>query len=67
MKKVLLATVVLAGSMAFMSCKKEYTCCFYEDGAVVSEALCTTVKMKKKDAEAAHTDYGAGSTFECKK
>ena len=47
MKKVLLAAVILGGSLSFMSCKKDYTCECEILGVKAEE----TQKLKKKDAE----------------
>lgn len=55
MKKVLLAIVVLFGSMAFMSCKRDYTCvCITIDssgfyGDMTNEKYVKSTKSKISD------------------
>ena len=64
-KLVLLGAVAI---VALSSCKKEYECCFYENGTKIeaSSNICTTQKLSKKDADAAN--YSIGTTeFKCVK
>lgn len=75
MKKVLLAAVVLGGSMAFMSCKKEYTCCYYDsDGTKLADGIygCATAKMKKSEMEDLESEMNTvaalwGGSAKCEK
>ncbi|MCB9222808.1 MAG: hypothetical protein H6582_01420 [Crocinitomicaceae bacterium] len=55
MKKVLIAVVVLAGSMSMTSCKKDYTCDCTVSGSTYS---LTIPDAKKKDAESACDTWG---------
>ena len=51
MKKVLVLVAVI-GSMSFMSCKKEYTCCTPADiWSDETEETCVTEKLSKKEVK----------------
>ena len=74
MKKTLLILAVTGLIFGMTSCKKEYTCCYYDaDGAEVSfnGAGCATATMSKSDMEdlesSMNTSAAAlGWTAECK-
>ena len=78
MKKAFTVLTVVAFVAAFTSCKKEYECCYYDNGVKLSTVgyTCVTSKMSKKEKEdvesaAATTLTSCGTsctgwTYECK-
>ena len=78
MKKVLGIVAIALFAFSFASCKKDYECCFYDNGVKLGTApySCATVKMSKKekdDTESAGASTIAlcgtacsGWTYECK-
>lgn len=73
MKKVLTILTVVAFMAAFTSCKKDYECCYYDNGVKVSSFgfVCVTAKMSKKEKDDFESAASSGAsllgwTFECK-
>lgn len=77
MKKIVLAAVILTGSMAFMSCKKNYTCecsidTYVNNVAISSVTTSTTIKDTKSKAkkqcevEVSLIILGSGTETSCK-
>jgi hypothetical protein len=64
MKRAILAVLVVAG-IGFVSCKKEYTCCYYDaDGKKLesgSGGICATAKMSKSDMETTEKNMDAAA------
>lgn len=66
MKKLFGLILVVGILVAFSSCKKEYTCCYYDaTGAEVSfnGAGCVTEKMSKSDMQDLEDSMNSAATL----
>lgn len=73
MKKLTLTLAALAFvAFTFTSCKKEYECCWYKDGAKFEAAgACQKITAKKKDVKSVEDTANANTvdkayTYDCK-